>query len=95
MRGVMQSKTLTPREIMEELASLTDGEAIFYPNYEDALVGICQQFGRPPVALYDYDKCLKILQREGATYEEAVEWFEYNTLGNWVGDYTPAFVVFG
>lgn len=84
---------MTPEDIQKELVALTNGEAILYPSYEKALVGICRQFGRPPVALYDYHKCLAILIAEGASYEAAVEWFEFNTLGNWAGEYTPAFVV--
>jgi hypothetical protein len=29
---------------------------------------------------------------DGMTYEEAEEFYEFNTLGSWVGDGTPAFL---
>lgn len=86
---------MTPAEIIEQLSAETEGEAILYPNYEEALIGICRRFGQPPVALYDYSKCIEILMREAedpeTAYEQAVEWFEFNTMGNWAGEYTPAF----
>ena len=86
---------MTPAEIIEQLAAETDGEAILYPNFEEALIGICRRFNQPPVALYDYRKCIEILMRdaedEETAYEQAVEYFDYNTLGTWAGEYTPAF----
>lgn len=91
---------MRPADIIEQLAEETEGEAILYPNLEDALVGICRRFNQPPVALYSYRKCIDILMRdtegEDLSQEErwqmAVEHFDYNTLGAWVGEYTPAFL---
>jgi hypothetical protein len=45
-----------------------------------------------PVVAYDYDKVIKILMVDGCTYEEAVEYHEFNQIGAWVGGKTPAFV---
>ncbi len=70
---------------------LTDAEALLADGFEDALIGSCVRFGQPTIALYDLDKCIKILMRDGASYEKALEYFEYNTLGAWMGDSTPAF----
>ena len=86
---------MTPAEIIERLEIETEGEGILYPNYEEALIGICRRFNQAPVALYDYKKCIEILMRdaedEETAYEQAVEWFDFNTIGAWVGEYTPAF----
>jgi hypothetical protein len=61
-------------------------------GYNAAIMGIVQRFGQVPVILYDTDKVLEILvYRDGMTYDEAVEFFEFNVLGAWVGDETPAF----
>ena len=87
-----------PQNIIERLNEITEGQAILFPDLEGALVGICTRFGRPPVALYDRKKCLEILmerfeEAEGEdAYQMAVEWFEYNTIGTWAGEYTPAFM---
>jgi hypothetical protein len=32
------------------------------------------------------------VERDGMIFEEARDFFEYNTLGAWVGDETPMFV---
>jgi len=31
--------------------------------------------------------------KDGMTYEEAVEYFEYNQMGAWVGERTPCFLI--
>lgn len=50
-------------------------------DYSDAFVGIVDSPHCSFKALYDYDKCLQLLQdKEGMTWEEALEWFEYNTV---------------
>jgi hypothetical protein len=79
-------------EIKEELAELNE-EAVLYDGYEDALIGIAFRFNLPPLACYDYNKCILLLMnRDGMTHEEAVDYFQYNTLGCWAGDHTPIFV---
>lgn len=50
----------------------------------------------------DLDECilhtmvnnvLEKLQKNGMTYEEALEYYEYNQLGAYVGERTPAFLI--
>lgn len=46
------------------------------------------------VACYDYDKCIEILrQRDKMSLEEAIEYFEYNVLGAYFGEYTPCYLI--
>ena len=63
-------------------------------GYEDAFVGTTiSAFSRKQVALYDYDKCIMILMHDNNwSEEEAVEWFDYTTIGAWGGDDTPIFI---
>lgn len=68
-------------------------EAILFDGYEDALIGVCYQFGRSPVAVYDYQGCIDILmKRDGMNREEANEFFEFNSLGCYAGEDNPVFV---
>lgn len=62
-------------------------------GYDDCIMGTMIRFGIPEaVFLYDYDKVLeKMVAESNMTYDEAVEYFDYNMLGSWVGDGTPAF----
>ena len=59
-------------------------------GFEDAFIGIGDKFGVLS-AVYDKQKCLQILQKD-MSGEEAIEYFEYNILGSWVGDNTPTFL---
>ena len=63
-------------------------------GYEKAFIGTTiSAFGRKQVALYDYDKCIMILMNDNDwNEEEAIEWFNFNTIGSWVGEDTPIFV---
>lgn len=46
-------------------------------SYDDALVGVTED-GR---AVYDYDKMVAwLVETEGFTADEAIDWIEYNTL---------------
>lgn len=46
-------------------------------SYDDALIGITED-GR---AVYDFDKMVDwLVEEEGWSQEEAIEWIEYNTI---------------
>ena len=64
---------------------------VIFPEFKDALVGYGVQFSHR-IAIYDYARCVEILERGGMTYEEAVEWMEYNVLGTYAGPRTPVFL---
>jgi len=67
-------------------------DVIVADGFEDALIGVGQQFNKA-LAVYDRQKCIEILmERDGMSDEEAVEYFEYNVTGAWVGEYTPIFL---
>ena len=68
-------------------------EVVLADGFEEAFLGVSEVFGRPPLATYDKEKCIDILvERDGMTYEEAVEYFEFNVSGSWVGDSTPIYL---
>jgi len=57
---------------------------------EDALMGVGRRCGQPTLAVYDVNKVLEILmKRDGMSDVEAVEFFEFNIEGSWVGEGTP------
>ena len=69
----------------------SDG-AITADGFDTALVGFGYQFNYP-VAVYNKEKCLEILvERDGMSWEEAVEYFDFNVAGGWVGESTPVFL---
>ena len=62
-------------------------------GFDEAILGICERACSSDVVAYDRDKCIHILvERDGMTYEDAVEYFEFNVVDSWVGDNTPVFL---
>jgi len=74
--------------LMEELV---ENECLVADGFDSALIGISE--GMNPVAVYDVDKCIQVLMEdEGMTDEEALDYFYYNTVGAYVGEKTPLFI---
>lgn len=70
-----------------------DYSVLTYPNYDNALLGVGVRFNNL-VAVYDQARCIDLLvERDGMDREEAVDFFESNTLGAWHGEGTPVFMV--
>jgi len=67
-------------------------DALKMAGYDDCILGICTRFGQEPIIAYDRAKVLANLQRDGMSYEDAEEFFEFNQIGAWMGDATPCFV---
>jgi len=65
--------------------------ALMATGFEEALIGFGYQFNKT-LAVYDRDKCINILIATGMDYEEAVEYFEFNVVGSYVGETTPVFI---
>lgn len=69
------------------------GEALLTADgFDDCIVGIGRQFTKTFV-VYDYDQVIQTLvDRDGMDWDDAVEWFEFNIVGAWVGEATPCFL---
>jgi hypothetical protein len=68
-------------------------EALLADGFEDAIVGMCERAGAMPVVAYDRYECIRILMdRDGMTDEEAIEYFNFNVAGAYVGEGTPVFL---
>ena len=44
------------------------------------------------VLVYSVEKCLDVLMQQGMTMDEAVDYFEFNVGGAYMGEQTPIFV---
>lgn len=63
-----------------ENVMLFDGRGMGY-TYLDALIGTSHE-GHP---IYDYNKMVECLVKDGMTELEAIEWIDYNTIGSLCG----------
>jgi hypothetical protein len=60
----------------------------YVEGFSKALIGSTED-GK---AVYIKDAMVAILLEEGLTYEEAVDFLDYNVFSAHVGDYTPIFI---
>jgi hypothetical protein len=61
-------------------------------KFDAAIVGVTERCGEETTVCYDLEKVLKILVDEGMSYDEAVEYYEYNIVGAYMGEHTPTFL---
>lgn len=65
-------------------------------GFDKAFIGIGQGFNSNPVAVYCSDQCIKILMQQFSKSDdpetEAIEYFDYNVKGSYVGEFTPIFM---
>ena len=79
--------------IRDTLNEEYEGVMLLEPaKFDAAIVGVTERCGQEPTVCYDLEKILKILVGEGMSYDEAVEYYEYNVVGAWMGDQTPTFL---
>lgn len=64
-------------------------ESIFYSatGFDEAIIGCTDD----DVLVYDKHKVIQILARD-MTMEEAIEFFDFNTGGSYIGEKTPIFI---
>tara|TARA_R110002110_G_scaffold96410_2_gene248378 strand:- start:244 stop:492 length:249 start_codon:yes stop_codon:yes gene_type:complete len=68
-----------------------NNDILFADGFDDAVIGIVHRCGMPPVVLYDEEKCIEIIMRDGASRDSAIEYFYFNVAGSYVGKDTPCF----
>ena len=69
-------------------------EAMLADGFDEAILGMCLQFGSEPVVAYDFNKCVEIvMERDGMEREEAIDFINFNVVGAYVGLSTPVFIM--
>jgi len=79
---------MTRKEINEQYGDLN---LLCVDGMDEAIIGVAQQFNTMSVT-YNRNKCIEILMRWGGTHLDAVEYFEFNIIGAYVGENTPTFI---
>jgi hypothetical protein len=78
---------------IEDINEQAEG-AILLDGFNDAIIGIVEEFGNGPRVLYSKNKILQTLEdRDGMSPFEAVEFYEYNILGLFAGEQNPIFLI--
>jgi hypothetical protein len=58
-------------------------------GFDDAIIGVDDNNLK---IVYDIDKVIDILIKDGMDVDEAIEYYEYNIAGAYVGENTPSFI---
>ena len=67
-----------------------DNGLLIVDGFDDAFIGVGTSFHRS-FTCYDREKIIEILMQD-MTYDEAVEHFDFNIGGAYVGENTPVFI---
>lgn len=68
-------------------------DALLLDGFDDAIIGLAERINLGPVVAYNVEKILQIMiERDGMTYEDAYEYYEYNIRGAWMGENSPVFI---
>lgn len=59
---------------------------LFADGFDEAIIGVDELSMR---LIYSVDKCIDILTEEGLNIIDAIEHFNYNVRGSYVGEMTP------
>jgi hypothetical protein len=65
-------------------------ELLTADGFDRAIVGVVHRMDTMAIC-YDKNKVIEILM-EDMSYEDAIEYFEFNIAGAWVGEATPFFL---
>ena len=62
-------------------------------EFDDCIIGVCYRIGQEPIIAYDKDLVIgKMMEEDGVSEQDAIDWYEYNQLGAWMGELTPCFI---
>jgi len=68
------------------LEQFQDDEILIADGFDNAVIGIEENSMR---LIYSVEKCINILMDQGMDMTEAVEYFDFNVSGSYMGEKTP------
>jgi len=85
------------KDILKYVIGLAETEEamIKMDGYDDCIVGVIKGAGQETKICYDVNLVIQRLMDDGLSEEEAIEFFEFNQIGSYVGESTPVFLFRG
>ena len=77
---------------LEWAEELENQNLLIMDGYDDCILGLGRRFDQHFV-VYDLKRVIQKLMAEGMTEEEALEFHDFNQVGAYMGEGTPAFLV--
>lgn len=92
----------------DEIMEYNEEALLLEERYDSAIIGVAERINLGPVVAYDSEKIIEILAKDmevseeeltedgrdikDIKYEMAIEYFDFNIKGSWVGENTPVFI---
>lgn len=76
-------KNLKREQILD---TYSDETFLFADGFDEAILGVDSMSMR---VIYSVLKSLKVLKKQGMSEDEAIEYFDFNVIGAYVGEKTP------
>jgi hypothetical protein len=76
------------KQIIIEQLEMNNQTTLFADGFDEAIIGLEYNTNR---VIYSVEKCIEIL-REDMSWEDAMEHFDFNIAGAYVGEQTPIFI---
>ena len=67
-------------------------EFMFADGFDSAIIGVAERCGSELLICYDRQKVIAGLVTQGMSEEEAIEYYEFNIVGGYMGPKTPMFI---
>jgi hypothetical protein len=74
--------------INEIIEQYEDEKFLKADGFDDAIIGVSEDFNQPVRLIYSVSKCIEILMKD-MSEEDAMEYFSFNVSGSYVGEKTP------
>lgn len=75
----------------DQLLRDREESCLFADGLEEAFIGIGYQT-TTPLAIYSTKKVIACLMKQGMDFNSAMEYFDFNIIGAYVGESTPIFL---
>ena len=80
---------MSSSKLQKILELYPDDTFVIADGFDDAIIGVDDNNLK---IVYDIDEVINILIRDGMEVDEAIEYYEYNIAGAYVGENTPSFI---
>jgi hypothetical protein len=80
---------MSSSKLKQILELYPDDTFVIADGFDDAIIGVDDNNLK---IVYDIDEVINILIRDGMEVDEAIEYYEYNIAGAYVGENTPSFI---
>lgn len=89
MQSSQWQGAMTQSKLEQILELYPDDTFKIADGFDDAIIGVDDNNLK---IVYDIYKVIDILIKDGMTDDEAIEFYEYNIAGSYVGENTPSFI---